>query len=74
MSDEEIRPRNGMLLHRDGTSLPIVFVPTEDVLVFLAVTRDGERVKLDRGDTVHVDTLGPQQSVLVDGADTWSRP
>lgn len=69
----EVRPRNGLLLRADGSSLPIVFVPTEDAMVFLAVDRDGNRVRLQRGDAVHLDVLGPGQSVLIDGCDTWSR-
>lgn len=69
----ETRPSAGILLRPDGTSMPIMFVPTEDASVFLAVDRDGNRVTLDPGDAVHVDELGPGQSVLVGAANTWSR-
>lgn len=69
----ETRPRSGLLLRADGTSVPIVFVPTGDALVFLAVDRDGNRVTLEHGDAVHVDELGPGQSVVVEAANTWSR-
>jgi hypothetical protein len=41
------------------------FIPTEDPLVFLPVTVDGERLVLDPRDTMTVDMLGPGQSIYI---------
>lgn len=72
MSETETRPSAGQLLRRDGTSVPVRFVPTGDPMVFLAVDRDGDRVRLHRGDVLKVDVLGPGQSVAIDGVNTWA--
>lgn len=39
---------------------------TADPLVFLAVTIDGEPIEIrSSGDALHIDILGPQQSISV---------
>lgn len=65
---EETRPRIGMLLHADGTCTPVRFVPTEDPLAFLAVDRDGGRIRPGPGDALRIDVLGTGQTVVVEWA------
>lgn len=67
-------PKTGLLVRADGSQVPVAFLATIDPMTFLAVSRTGERLGLDHGDALHIDgTLGPGQSIEIDGADTWSR-
>lgn len=61
-----IRPRVGEVRCRDGVVTPVRFVQTEDPLVFVAVTVDGERIVMQAGDQLLVDMLGPGQMVSTD--------
>lgn len=65
MSGDDVRPRRGALRRVDGAEEPVCFVPTDDPLVFLAVTPDGDRLAIHSGDKLTVDVLGPGQSVVV---------
>lgn len=61
---EEVRPRFGELRRRDGTSVPLVFHPTDDPLVFVGVLAGSEEpARIQPGDAVTVDVLGAGQSV-----------
>lgn len=68
----EVRPSAGQLLRRDGTSIPVRFIRTGEPMVFLAVDKDGDRVRLHRGDVLKVDVLAPGQSISIDGVNTWA--
>lgn len=61
----EVRPRFGQLRRRDGTSVPLVFYPTDDPLVFVGRFADSEEpVRLGPGDGATVDVIGPGQAVV----------
>lgn len=66
----DVRPRFGQIMRRDGTSEPLVFVPTDKPTVFRALLAGDETpVRLGRGDEVRVDVLGPGQSVTFEAPD-----
>ena len=68
----EQRPRFGAVKGPHGESIPVRFEPTEDPLVFEALTLDFEPVLMLSSEHLYIDVLGPGQSVLirvVDGRD-----
>jgi hypothetical protein len=61
---EVTRPRFGELRRQDGSTVPLVFHPTSDPLVFLGLHADTEEpVRLGPGDRARIDVLGPGQAV-----------
>jgi hypothetical protein len=62
--DDDKRPHAGTLTRTDGTVIEVRFIPTATPLQFLAVTVDGESVMVRSGDTMSIDVLGPDQSIL----------
>ena len=64
---EPVRPRYGRITRADGSSEPLVFVPTEDPLVFLGLlASDQSPVNFRPGDDLEIDVIGPKQSVIFD--------
>ena len=61
----EVRPRAGGVRRRDGSEVPVRYVPTEDPAAFLAVTVDGDPIVLEAGDQLRADVLGPGQSIVL---------
>ena len=61
----EVRPRFGEIRRADGTSEPLVFHPTAVPDVFLGrLAGSEEPVRVQAGDGLTVDVLGPGQSVV----------
>jgi hypothetical protein len=60
-----LRPSQGWLRRADGTIEQVRYVQTDDPLVFLPVTPDGERFVIKFGDRFTVDRLVPGQSLLL---------
>jgi hypothetical protein len=60
-----LRPSQGWLRRAGGTIEHVRYVQTDDPLVFLPVTLDGERIVIKPGDRFTVDMLGPGQSLLL---------
>jgi hypothetical protein len=68
-----VRPRFGRVRYRDGTSEPLVFVPTDEPGAFegrLASTE--EKVYAERVAALEVDVLGPGQSVYFHVSGTYT--
>lgn len=61
-----VRPRAGLVYRAAGYVEEARFVPSADPRVFLAVTVDGERIRLRYGDGLGIDQLGPGQTVRAD--------
>lgn len=60
-----VRPSAGRIVRAlDGAEVALRFVPTEDPRVFLAVTVDGDQVDVEAGDELHVDVIGPGQTIV----------
>jgi hypothetical protein len=66
----KVRPRYGTVTHKDGTTRPVVFHPTDDPNVFVGLDAATETpVVLQSGDRLSVDVIGAGQSVVFDRAD-----
>ncbi len=61
----EVRPRFGQLHRADGTSVPLVFHPTADPVVFVGRYAGSEApARIEAGDSATVDVIGPGQAVV----------
>ena len=61
----ETRPRGGWVQHRDGTETAVRFVATEDPMVFLAVSLDGDPIEMGFNETLLIDRMRPGQRIMV---------
>jgi hypothetical protein len=59
------RPRLGEIRRGDGTIEPIMFAETKDPAEFLAVTLEGNPARIQAGDRLLIDVIGPHQVVKI---------
>ena len=76
MPDEPLRPRFGKVVRRDGSEDILVFHPTDTPNEFIALSAlDESELTINEGDTMKVDVLGPDQSVIFRKGDgNFSKP
>lgn len=73
---DDIRPRFGQIIRKDGLTQPLVFHPTDTPNEFVALSAfDESELTIGEGDTMKVDALGPGQSVIFrKGDEKFSKP
>ncbi|HEX2242807.1 MAG TPA: TFIIB-type zinc finger domain-containing protein [Gammaproteobacteria bacterium] len=61
-----VRPMKGSVQRQDGLMIPVAFIPVAPFEFQAVYESTGEPVKITTDDVLHVDVIGPHQSVIVD--------